>query len=62
MIRINEKITRTFNSESYGKLLAEYQPKTITTRTSYQTSTKLRTSSQSYSRKGDAVGTVGDIN
>ncbi|WP_257207485.1 hypothetical protein [Nostoc linckia] len=24
-------MTRTFNSESYGKLLAEYQPKIITT-------------------------------
>ncbi|MBO3459898.1 transcriptional regulator [Aetokthonos hydrillicola Thurmond2011] len=24
-------MTRTFNRESYGKLLAEYQPKTITT-------------------------------
>ncbi|BAY61766.1 transcription regulator [Calothrix brevissima NIES-22] len=24
-------MTRTFNPESYGKLLAEYQPKTITT-------------------------------
>ncbi len=31
MIRINGKMTRTFNPESYGKLLAEYQPKTITT-------------------------------
>ena len=31
MIRINGKMIRTFNSESYGKLLAEYQPKTITT-------------------------------
>jgi len=31
MIRINGKITRTFNAESYGKLLAKYQPKTITT-------------------------------
>ncbi|GAA6614641.1 hypothetical protein NUACC26_004250 [Scytonema sp. NUACC26] len=24
-------MTRTFNTESYGKLLAKYQPKTITT-------------------------------
>lgn len=24
-------MTRTFNAELYGKLLAEYQPKTITT-------------------------------
>ena len=31
MIGINGKMTRTFNPESYGKLLAEYQPKTITT-------------------------------
>jgi HTH-type transcriptional regulator / antitoxin HigA len=31
MIRINGKMTRTFNSEFYGKLLAEYKPKTITT-------------------------------
>ena len=31
MIRINGKMTCTFNPESYGKLLAEYQPKTITT-------------------------------
>jgi HTH-type transcriptional regulator / antitoxin HigA len=31
MIRINGKMTRPFNPESYGKLLAEYQPKTITT-------------------------------
>lgn len=31
MIRINGKMTRIFNPESYGKLLAEYQPKTITT-------------------------------
>lgn len=31
MIRINGKMTRTFNPESYGKLLAEYQPKIITT-------------------------------
>jgi HTH-type transcriptional regulator / antitoxin HigA len=30
-IRINGKMTRTFNPESYGQLLARYQPKAITT-------------------------------
>jgi HTH-type transcriptional regulator/antitoxin HigA len=31
MIGINGKMTRTFNTEFYGKLLAEHQPKTINT-------------------------------
>lgn len=31
MIRVNGKMTRTFNAESYGKLLALYQAKTIST-------------------------------
>jgi HTH-type transcriptional regulator / antitoxin HigA len=31
MIRINGKMTRIFNPESYGQLLAKYQPKIITT-------------------------------
>jgi HTH-type transcriptional regulator / antitoxin HigA len=31
MINTNGKMTRTFNPESYGKLLAQYQPKTIIT-------------------------------
>ncbi len=34
-------MTRTFNAESYGKLLAEYQPKTITTEEENQQAIKL---------------------
>jgi HTH-type transcriptional regulator / antitoxin HigA len=41
MIRINGKMTRTFNPESYGKLLAEYQPKTITTEEENEEALKL---------------------
>jgi HTH-type transcriptional regulator / antitoxin HigA len=41
MIRINGKMTRTFNPESYGKLLAEYQPKTITTEEENEEAIKL---------------------
>jgi HTH-type transcriptional regulator / antitoxin HigA len=41
MIRINGKMTRTFNPESYGKLLAEYQPKTITTEQENEEAIKL---------------------
>ncbi len=69
-------MTRTFNPESYAKLLAEYQPKIITTEeerkrisdASRQAALRLRTcfnfrpSSQSYSRRRDAVKTFGDIN
>ena len=41
MIRINGKMTRTFNPESYGKLLAEYKPKTITTEEENEEAIKL---------------------
>jgi HTH-type transcriptional regulator / antitoxin HigA len=41
MIRVNGKMTRTFNPESYGKLLAEYQPKTITTEEENEQALKL---------------------
>jgi HTH-type transcriptional regulator / antitoxin HigA len=41
MIRINGKMTGTFNPESYGKLLAEYQPKTITTEEENEEALKL---------------------
>ncbi|MGF1676267.1 MAG: type II toxin-antitoxin system HigA family antitoxin [Rivularia sp. (in: cyanobacteria)] len=34
-------MTRTFNPESYGKLLAEYQPKTITTEEENEQALKL---------------------
>jgi HTH-type transcriptional regulator / antitoxin HigA len=34
-------MTRTFNPESYGKLLAEYQPKTITTEEENEQAIKL---------------------
>ncbi len=41
MIRINGKMTRTFNPESYGKLLAKYQPKIITTEEENEQALKL---------------------
>lgn len=41
MIKINGKMTRTFNPESYGKLLAEYKPKTITTESENEQAIKL---------------------
>jgi HTH-type transcriptional regulator/antitoxin HigA len=41
MIRINGKMTHTFNPESYGKLLAEYKPKTITTEEENEEAIKL---------------------
>ncbi|WP_256871645.1 transcriptional regulator [Nostoc sp. TCL26-01] len=34
-------MTRTFNPESYGRLLAEYQPKTITTEKENEQAIKL---------------------
>jgi HTH-type transcriptional regulator/antitoxin HigA len=34
-------MTRTFNPESYGKLLAEYKPKTITTEEENEEAIKL---------------------
>jgi len=41
MIGINGKMTRTFNPESYGKLLAKYLPKTITTEEENEQALKL---------------------
>ncbi len=41
MIGINGKMTRTFNPQSYGKLLAKYQPKTITTEEENEQAIKL---------------------
>lgn len=66
MIRINVKMTRTFNPESYGKLLASFSTKNNyhgrRKRAGDRTRFNLRTSSQSYTRRGDTVGSIGDIN